>query len=523
VKKVRFLASLLVVLLCLQVTPAFAKTTSNISYNVHVLVGDKSVPSEAPPYILADRGVTMVPARFILEALGASVNWNGSTETVTLALANKTIQLKSGKATASVNGQSVSLSAPAEIRNSRIMIPLRFVTEQFGAIVRWDESTYTARIYPPGTPAEKEMRGAWIATVFNIDWPSKSDLKVAEQKAEYIKMLDGLQDAGMNAVFVQVRPTSDALYTSKLVPWSKVLTGLQGKYPGYDPLSFMITEAHKRGMEFHAWFNPFRVSTDDKTDGLVASNPAKLHPEWVIKHGGKLMYDPGIPAARAHIIEAIMEVVRNYDIDGVHLDDYFYPYGNEPFLDDATFAAYNPGKIANKGDWRRDNVNQFVKQLSASIKQAKKNVEFGISPFGIWNNKKDDPTGSDTNGLSSYGDLYADARTWIRGGWIDYIAPQLYWTIGYKAASYDKLVDWWSKETAGRGVKLYIGQAAYMVGANATNWASSDAIISELKYNQTRPEVKGSIFFSASNVLNNGTGLNAALKTFYNSGSVAGK
>jgi uncharacterized lipoprotein YddW (UPF0748 family) len=395
------------------------------------------------------------------------------------------------------------------------MIPLRFVSEQFGSIVKWDASTNTARIYPPGTPQEKEMRGAWVATVYNIDWPSKSGLKVDEQKAEFIKMLDGLQGVGINAVLVQVRPTSDALYLSKLVPWSKVLTGVQGQNPGYDPLAFMVAEAHKRGMEFHAWFNPFRVSTDDKTETLAADNPAKLHPEWVIMHGGKLMFDPGIPAARAHIIDTIMEVVRNYDIDGVHLDDYFYPYGNDPFTDDATFAAYNAGNFKDKGDWRRDNVNQFVKQLSASIKQAKPSVQFGISPFGIWNNKKDDPTGSDTNGQTSYNNLYADARAWIRNGWIDYIAPQLYWTIGYKPASYDKLVDWWINETKGRGVKLYIGQAAYMVGTNTTNWASTDSIISELKYNQARPEVKGSIFFSAKNVLNNNTGLMNDLKTFY--------
>jgi len=505
---------LLAMVFGLSITPAVAMANADVSYNVRVLVGEVSVPSEAPPYIIVGKGVTMVPARFIAETLGATVSWDPRTSTATIAFSGKTIALTIGRSSALVNGQSVMLSAPAEIRNSRTMVPLRFVMEQLNAKVYWDPNTYTVRIFTP-SEQEKEMRGAWIATVYNIDWPSKPGLGIAEQKAEFVRMLDELKAVGINAVFVQVRPTADALYPSKLVPWSSVLTGTQGKNPGYDPLAFMVAETHKRGMAFHAWFNPFRVTLDDKLDSLAANNPAKLHPEWIIQHGGKWMFNPGIPAARAHIIDAIMEVVRQYDIDGVHLDDYFYPYGSDPFNDDATFAQYNAGRFTDKGDWRRDNVNQFVHQLSASIKQAKPYVAFGISPFGIWRNAKDDPTGSDTNGQSSYDNLYADARTWIRNGWIDYIAPQLYWTIGYKNASYDKLVDWWSKETSGTGVKLYIGQAAYMVGANTTNWAGSDAIIDELKYNRTKPQVKGSIFFSAKDVIGNKAGITDALKQFY--------
>jgi len=394
------------------------------------------------------------------------------------------------------------------------MVPLRFVTETLGIGISWDESTKTVRLYEAGKEPT-EMRAAWIATVYNIDWPSKSDLKAAEQQAEFKKLLDGLQQTGINTVIVQVRPTSDAIYPSKLVPWSNILTGVQGKNPGYDPLKFMIAETHRRGMKFEAWFNPFRISMDDKVEKLVSTHPARQHPDWVVSHDGKLMFNPGVPAARAHIIEAIMEVVRGYEIDGVHLDDYFYPYGNNPFQDDETFAAFNPKKIADKGNWRRDNVNQFVKELSASIKQAKPDVAFGISPFGIWRNKKEDSTGSDTNGMSSYDKLFADSRTWIRNGWIDYIAPQLYWTMENPNARYDKLVDWWIKETKGRGVKLYIGQAAYMVGENATDWATSDSLLKELKYNRERKDVAGSIFFSAKDILNNRGGIKDALMEFY--------
>ncbi len=362
---------------------------------------------------------------------------------------------------------------------------------------------------------EDEMRAAWVSTVFNIDWPSKAGLSVEQQKSEYVRMLDELQSIGINAVVVQVRPESDAIYPSSLVPWSKSLTGVQGKDPGYDPLAFMIEETHKRGMQFHAWFNPFRASTNTATASLSPQHPARLHPEWVITHDNLLIYNPGLPEVRKHVIDCIMEVVSRYDIDGVHLDDYFYPYGQTEFNDDAAYAAYNQGRFANKGDWRRDNVNTFVRDLYTSIKGAKPAVVFGISPFGIWRNLKNDPTGSDTSGLSAYDSLYADARTWIANGWVDYIAPQLYWTIGYKPAAYDKLVDWWAKETSGTQVKLYIGQGAYKVGTNTTDWATSDALISQLKFNKGYSQVQGSIFFSAKTLLNQTTGLRNSLAQYY--------
>lgn len=535
-RKSRLIIWVLVLSMCMQASLVFAKQDSQINKNVKVLVNDKAISSEAPPYILEASGTTMVPLRFISEALGADINWDPKPKKITIHTSEKTIYLTIGLQTAEVSGKQVKLDVAAELRNNYTMVPLRFISESLGALVTWDELSKTVGIYSSGNnvpekepgkepeekPGEvqgtkKEMRAAWISTVYNIDWPSKPGLSVLQQKSEFVKMLDELKQIGINAVMVQVRPTSDALYPSKLVPWSKVLTGTQGKDPGYDPLAFMIAEAHKRDMEFHAWFNPFRGNTDNKIETLADNHPAKQHPEWIVPHKGLLLLNPGIPDVRTHIIDAIMEVVRNYDIDGVHLDDYFYPYGisEVPFLDDETFVKYNPKKIADKADWRRDNVNQFVQQLSTSIKAAKSDVEFGISPFGIWRNAKTDPTGSSTNGLSSYDDLFADTRTWIRNEWVDYVAPQLYWSIGFKVASYDTLVDWWMKETSKYNVKLYIGHGAHRLGTNSTDWATSDAIIGQLKYNTERPQVKGSIFFSAKNLLSNQVGIKDALTSYY--------
>ncbi|MFB5761359.1 glycoside hydrolase family 10 protein [Paenibacillus medicaginis] len=360
----------------------------------------------------------------------------------------------------------------------------------------------------------RELRGAWISTVYNIDWPSKPGLSIAKQQKEYVAMLDKLKSMGINTVFVQVRAASDAIYPSKTVPWARSLTGTEGKDPGYDPLDYMIKETHKRGMEFHAWFNPFRASTASSLDSLSINHPARQHPQWVIKHDNKLIYDPGNPEVRQHIIKAIMEVVKNYDIDGVHLDDYFYPYGNNTFKDQQSFAAYR-GTTEDKASWRRNNVNEFVRQLSQSIRAENKNIEFGISPFGIWRNQSKDSTGSATNGNSAYDSQYADARTWIKKGWIDYVAPQLYWSIGYKPANYEVLVAWWSKEVKGSKVKLYVGHGPYRLNSNKTDWASSDAIIRQLQLNQNYPEVEGSIFFSAKTLTQNKLNIGNELTEFY--------
>ncbi|MGH2507360.1 MAG: family 10 glycosylhydrolase [Ktedonobacteraceae bacterium] len=364
----------------------------------------------------------------------------------------------------------------------------------------------------PITPEEaqfpkRQLRAVWIASVANIDWPAQTGLSVVAQEQQFITILDKVQQMHMNAVFVQIRPTADALYPSKLFPWSQWLTGVQGQNPGYDPLAFMLRETHKRNLEFHAWFNPYRISLDTDLSKLAPTNPAIVHPDWVVSYGGKLYFNPGIPAVRAYITAGIMEVVRNYDIDGVHFDDYFYPYpvAGQTFADQATYQQYGAG-FSNIGDWRRDNVNKLIQGVSVAIKQAKPYVEFGISPFGVWRNQSTDPTGSATHaGAQDYDDLYADTRTWIKQNWIDYIVPQIYWNIGFPPAAYEVLVAWWSHEVDGTHVQLYTGMAAYKIGSPGA-WSDPDQMPAQLALNRTYPEVQGAIFFSMKELLANPLG-----------------
>ncbi|MBA4541542.1 family 10 glycosylhydrolase [Thermoactinomyces daqus] len=360
---------------------------------------------------------------------------------------------------------------------------------------------------------KRQLRALWVASVTNIDWPSAPGLPIGQQQQEFIQILNEAKELNMNAVVVQIRPTADAFYPSKLNPWSKYLTGTQGKNPGYDPLDFMVREAHKRNLEFHAWFNPYRVSMDTETDQLAPNNVARLHPDWVRSYGGKLYLDPGLPEVRAYIINSVMEVVNHYDIDAVHFDDYFYPYpvSGIDFPDDPTYQKYG-ADYPDKGDWRRHNVNLLVEQLSHAIKEAKPYVKFGISPFGIWRNQNTDPTGSDTNGLQSYDSIYCDTRTWINEGWIDYVAPQIYWNFGYAPAAYEKLVDWWAHEVNGKNVHLYIGQAAYKIGHSTEAWDDPEEMPNQLLFNNQFAEVKGSIFFSYKDVKANYLGFRDRLK-----------
>ncbi|MER5390185.1 family 10 glycosylhydrolase [Saccharopolyspora sp. NPDC002686] len=346
------------------------------------------------------------------------------------------------------------------------------------------------------------MRGMWIASVTNIDWPSRPGLSAEQQQAEYRKLLDQAVSNKLNAVFVQVRPTADAFWPSPHEPWSQWLTGVQGKDPGYDPMRFMVDEAHQRGLQFHAWFNPYRVSMQDDPQKLVPEHPARKHPDWTFAYDGKLYYDPGVPAAREFVTEAIMDAVREYDVDGVHLDDYFYPYpaGGQQIPDQKTFAEHGKD-FANVEDWRRHNVDQLVSELDARVHEVKPGAKFGISPFGIWRNASSDPAGSDTSGLESYSAIYADTRKWVQEGWVDYIAPQVYWPIGHPAADYAKLVPWWSGTVAGTGVDLYIGQAAYRVGQEG--WTDPAELSKHLALNAEQSDVDGDIFFSAKPLTTN--------------------
>lgn len=358
-----------------------------------------------------------------------------------------------------------------------------------------------------------EMSAAWVSTVYNLDWPSSNSKNNPQmQKQELINMLDKLKETGINTIVLQVRPKADALYKSSINPWSDVLTGTAGKDPGYDPLKFAIEEAHKRNMEIHAWFNPYRVTTSGTDfNKLAANSPAKLHPEWVISYNNKLYYDPGLPEVRKHVVDTVTEVVRNYNIDGIHFDDYFYPDSN--FTDSQTYNKYGNGM--EKGDWRRSNVNNLLKDVKTSIKSIKPNVKFGVSPSGIWRNKSSDSTGSDTRGSESYSTQYADTRYWIKNNLIDYVTPQLYWPIGYSVADYSKLVSWWANEVSGSNANLYIGQGIYKQGTG--DWVGQDIagqIIQQVNLNRQYSNVKGSMYFSAKDITSNKK-LQEDLKTLY--------
>lgn len=354
----------------------------------------------------------------------------------------------------------------------------------------------------PATCDDGETRAAWVASVGNIDWPSTPGLPVADQQQEYRTLLDDVQRHGLNTVIVQVRPTADALWPSPYEPWSHWLTGVQGKDPGYDPLAFLVEEAHARGLKFHAWFNPFRVSKQADPAQLVPEHPARQHPDWVFAYGGQLYYDPGEPAVRELVTDVVLDVAERYPIDGVHFDDYFYPYPveGEQLPDAAAFAGHGAG-FPDIGDWRRHNVDELVKGVSERLRALDKGIVFGISPFGIWRNEAADPRGSATTGIQSYDTTYADSWTWVREGWVDYIVPQIYWEIGHPTADYATLVPWWAKAVAGTGVQLYTGQAAYKVGTGPA-WGDGE-LSAHLTLDRNHAEVRGEVYFSARSLSTN--------------------
>lgn len=364
-------------------------------------------------------------------------------------------------------------------------------------------STLMVRADSPGA-STSEMRGMWVASVLNIDYPSKPTADPEALKTEALAALNKAQALGLNAVFLQVRPAADALYQSQYFPWSKYLTGTQGLAPknGFDPLAFWVAEAHQRGIELHAWINPYRITKKTAAEPaqtlsqLAAAHPARLHPEWTVKHtDGNYYFNPGIPEVRQLVIDSSLELITRYGVDGIHFDDYFYP--GKDFDDTKTFAQYGKG-FTSRDDWRRDNVNTLIRDLSVAINTASPTARFGISPFGIWANAATNPLGSDTRGLQSYSDHYADSLAWIQAGTIDYIAPQLYWNIGYTVADYSKLVAWWTKAVSGTGVDLYIGQGAYRSGNSdaASPWYGTAEMDRQLRLNAGYPQIKGSIFYN---------------------------
>jgi uncharacterized lipoprotein YddW (UPF0748 family) len=355
----------------------------------------------------------------------------------------------------------------------------------------------------PHTP-RAELRGMWVATVANRDWPSKPGLTADGQRAELIKHLDTAAARGLNAVILQVRPTADALWPSPYEPWAQCLTGTQGKDPGWDPLGTAVREAHARGLELHAWFNPYRVANHTDPARLSAEHPARVHPDWVLPYGGKLYYNPGLPEVRKFVQDAMLDAVERYDIDAVHWDDYFYPYpvAGQVFEDDTAYERYG-ADFPDKAAWRRDNTDRLVRETAERIKKIRKNVRFGISPFGVWRNASTDPLGSDTRaGVQTYDDLHADTRKWVQRGWIDYICPQLYWNIGYPAADYAELLRWWDGTVRGTGVDLYIGEALYKAGdpAQPAAWQDPGELSAHLTLAKDFAGVRGHCFFAAKDV-----------------------
>jgi len=373
-------------------------------------------------------------------------------------------------------------------------------------------------ILPAGSfaQAKPEFRGVWVATVDNIDWPSNKNLNSDSQKVEFIKLLDMHQRNGMNALIVQIRPATDAFYPSQYEPWSEFLTGTQGKppVPYYDPLEFMITETHKRGMEFHAWMNPYRAVFNINKSSIAASHITKIHPEWFLTYGDKKYFDPGVKEAQQYVTNVVKDVVSRYAVDAIHFDDYFYPYriAGKEFPDEASYSKYGNGM--NKDDWRRSNVDSIILSLSKVIKKENPKCQFGISPFGVWRNfAQDSINGSRTRaGQTNYDDLYADILLWLKNSWIDYVAPQIYWEFEQKNAPYQTVLDWWSTHSYGKN--CYIGLGIYKGGSNAY-WKDITQLPRQIEALRKTPTVQGMIFFSSKSFEKNPNGWSDTLRLNY--------
>jgi len=365
--------------------------------------------------------------------------------------------------------------------------------------------------------SKREWRAVWIATVNNIDWPSKPGLTTDQQKKELIDYLDLFKSLNFNAIVLQVRPTADAFYKSKLEPWSIYLTGNQNTAPNpeYDPLAFAIEESHKRGIELHAWLNPYRVLQDTADIKLMSPNHIYFKkPQLFVRHGKKLYFDPAYPETREFLCEVIKDIVSRYDVDGIHFDDYFYP--NNDFSDSLSFATQSRG-FADKMAWRRDNVDLVVKMLRDTLLKVAPQVKFGISPYAVWRNKAEDPRGSESKSFSytNYDHLHADILKWMENGWTDYILPQLYFNIGYENADFIKLKNWWADNR--NKTEVYAGIGTYRLDSKAkiAAWREVSQIARQIDSLRADPRYKGACYFNARNFKENILGINAVIKEKY--------
>ena len=353
-------------------------------------------------------------------------------------------------------------------------------------------------------PIEREFRGLWTATVSNIDWPSQPGLSPEQQRSELVSIMDRARSAGLNAIVLHVRPAGDALYRSTLEPWGRMLTGVQGADPGYDPLEFAVAEAHRRGLELHAWINPFRAGRTDDSLALAPTHLFRARRDLVRVYGTQLWMDPSEPEVHDHSMRVVRDIVRRYDVDAVHLDDYFYPYpqaapggGTLAFPDSAGFAARSGG--ASIGDWRRANVDRFLERLYREVHEEKPWVRVGISPFGIW--RPGYPAG--ITGLDAYEAIYADARKWLANGWLDYLAPQLYWRIDPPQQSYTALLDWWLAQNA-RGRFVWPGSATYRLYEGTPLFTTTE-IINQVAAARARG-TQGVLFYNTTTTLSRNGG-----------------
>ncbi|TWT87259.1 hypothetical protein Mal64_27970 [Pseudobythopirellula maris] len=389
-------------------------------------------------------------------------------------------------------------------------------------------ATQAAAETPAAPPSvQREMRGAWIATVANIDWPSKPGLSVADQQAELAALLDTCVELRLNAVVFQVRPACDAMYRSELEPWSEFLTGAQGRAPGdndqgatYDPLEWAVEQAHLRGLELHAWFNPYRASHPSGGGEFSEGHIARTRPELVKKYGAHHWLDPGEPDAAAHSLAVVLDVVRRYDVDGVHFDDYFYPYpisaeGDDgvsrvvPFPDDPSWAKYcdatPEADRLSRDDWRRDNVNRLIRDVSEGVHRLKPHVRLGVSPFGIW--RPGHP--EQIQGFDAYAKLYADSKLWLREGWVDYFTPQLYWPIDQKPQSFPVLLEWWAQNNPHQR-HLWPGLYTSKTKVGKPPWAPSE-IVDQIDVTREQSDEPGHVHFSMKALAQDYAGLKAAL------------
>ena len=353
-------------------------------------------------------------------------------------------------------------------------------------------------------PAQDGMRGVWVSSVANIDYPSQQGLSADQLKSEADTILNNIAAMGLNTVFLQVRPSADALYQSALFPWSRYVSGTAGQAPDgdFDVLAYWVEGAHSRSLQLHAWLNPYRITRDGKEelDALPETSPAKQHPEWVVEYESNYYFNPGLPAVQQLVVDGAAEIVRNYDVDGIHLDDYFYP--GTDFNDAAAYARYGED-FDDIGDWRRDNVNTLIASLDETVHAINPELSFGVSPAGIWDNKADNPKGSDTNGRSSYREIYCDSVEWVKRGTVDYICPQLYWSIGYEIADFEVLVDWWQDIVSTSDVALYIGIGAYRAADAEPGdvWYGTAELERQLDMLDNSIDIQGEVFFSYASLM----------------------